>query len=504
MPIGRQLIRNVLSSGVGYAVRIAIAFFFVPYITAVLGTERYGIWVIIFQAINYLSLLDFGFERALLRYISKFLGRNDFDSITGVLSTATAAYFGFGLLVLVGGAGVGLILFPQLCQSYELLAETQTAFYIVVAFLAARFWLMPFAGSFGGLQRYDILNALEIAEELVRVGILIAILTSGYGLVALALALFGVSLIRQVVALIIVRKLFPRIHFSRTAISWSTARLLTDYSKVSFAIAVGWMVIFNTDSILLGLLASPAAAGIYAPGASVMLYLRMIVNTVGTPLTPAVSQLEGMARSETIRELYLKGIRYFSFASFFLAVGVIQYAKPFVGLWLRPEYAESADVMIVLSVGAAFFLPHIIGNSVLFGVGRHKFLLWVLMAEAALKIILSIFLIEPYGPVGMAIAVVAPQVILYTTAYPFLLSRVVGARYYLVLITGLVTGLFAIVISWPASYLLKLWFPPETWPNLLLNIVSVTLIAIVAGYFVVLLVEDRSRIKTYLGGLVGR
>ena len=503
MPIGRQLIRNVLSSGVSYAVRIVIAFFFVPYITSVLGTERYGIWVIIFQAISYLSLLDFGFERAILRYVSKFVGQRDFDSINGVLSTATVAYFGFGLLVLIAGAGVGAILFPALCPSYELLAEAQTAFYVVVAYLAVRFWLMPFAGSFGGFQRYDVLNAMEIAEELVRVSILIALLTSGYGLVALAMAIFGVSLIRQVVALIVVRKLFPRVHLVRAAITRATARLLTDYSKVSFAIAVGWMVIFSTDSILLGLLASPAAAGIYAPGASVMLYLRMIVNTVGTPLTPAVSQLEGMARGETIRDVYLKGIRYFSFASFFLAVGVIQYAKPFVGLWLRPEFAESADVMIVLSVGAAFFLPHIIGNSVLFGVGRHRYLLWVLTAEASLKIILSIFLIGPYGPVGMAVAVVAPQILLYSTVYPFFLSRVVGARYYLVLITELVTGLFAIVITWPISYVMKIWLSPESWANLILNVAAVTFVAIAAGYFVILLPEDRERFKGYLGGLIG-
>ena len=68
---GRQILRNILTSWGSYVGRILIAFFFIPYITMTLGSTRYGVWVILLQLVNYLSLLDFGLERALTRFISK-------------------------------------------------------------------------------------------------------------------------------------------------------------------------------------------------------------------------------------------------------------------------------------------------------------------------------------------------------------------------------------------------------------------------------------------------
>jgi O-antigen/teichoic acid export membrane protein len=499
--VGRQLLRNVVSSWMGYAARFIIAFFFIPYITSTLGTAEYGIWVIVFQALNFLTLFDFGLERALLRYVSRALGQQDSGSVNKLLSTATLIYAGLGALVLVAASVVGPFLFASVKASGGAdLADGKHAFFIVSAYLAIRFWLLPYAASFGAFQRYDVANILDVSEELVKTALLVWLLATGHGLASLALAIFGTSLIKQGVGILWLRHLHPELRFSPRIADKPTARLLFDYSKISFGITLAWLAIYNSDSILLGLLASPAAAGIYAPGANVMLYLRMLVNTVGTPLIPAVSHLEGTDRPDAVRELHGKFIKYVSFFSFFMAAGVIMYARPFVALWLAPEYAPAARVMIILSVGTAFFLPHIIGNSVLFGLGKHRYLFWVLASEAVLKIGLSLALIGPYGPEGMAVAAAVPQVLIYVSVYPYLVARVTEVRYLKLLSTSLASGILGLLVTWPVAKIMQALVATDRWPGLAVNVMVVTAAACLVGYYVVVDRTDRSRLVNFLRG----
>ncbi|MDH4033828.1 MAG: oligosaccharide flippase family protein, partial [candidate division Zixibacteria bacterium] len=73
-----QLSKNISASSVAYVIRIVVTFLFVPFITSVLGDARYGVWVIIFQTINYFTLLDLGLTSAITRYVSKYLSERDY------------------------------------------------------------------------------------------------------------------------------------------------------------------------------------------------------------------------------------------------------------------------------------------------------------------------------------------------------------------------------------------------------------------------------------------
>ena len=59
MTIARLFFKNILSSWVAYAIRLALGFLFVPYITSVFGSEEYGVWVTVAPSVQ--SLWE-GFE----------------------------------------------------------------------------------------------------------------------------------------------------------------------------------------------------------------------------------------------------------------------------------------------------------------------------------------------------------------------------------------------------------------------------------------------------------
>ncbi|PWB75860.1 hypothetical protein C3F09_01745 [candidate division GN15 bacterium] len=494
MSLGHQLIRNVLTSWLGYALRILIGFLFVPFITATLGSERYGIWVIAFQIIGYFILFDVGLERAVIKFVAQFSARREFAAVTRVLSTAGSLYLMLGAAALVTSWLFGFLFFDVFKAPPAVIQEGRGAFYLLGLLVAVRLCFSPWTGTVVGLQRSDIVNALDIGEEVLRIALLVTVLSLRLSLTWLAAAVLGAGMIRQLSTVLWLRVRHPEITPNRSAVDPATRRELFHYAGISFAITLAWLVVFGTDMALLGLMASTAAAGLYAPAANLMLYLRNAVNAAGTPLAPAVASLDSRDLGDTVRDAYLRGIKYTAFGAVFLAVGVLQYATPFVELWLRPEFEDTSGVMVILAIGSAFFLPQIIGNAVLFGLEKHRYLLIALGCEAVLKLGLSFALIGRYGADGMAAATTVAQIVTCVTIYPYVMSRVLGIPIGRLLITQAKSGLLAFLVTVPSSAALSWLLPPEGWPQMFVNVAAVTAVAALFGVGLVLDPSDRKHV----------
>ncbi len=493
MSFSRQFLLNIFSSWYAHAIRIIIAFFFVPFITSIMGDSRYGVWVIIFQAISYFSILDLGMNAAVVRFISKYLGENNFEKINRVLNTATLFFSAIGVIAAaliyyfsINYFGIFRIDDPALAQ------EGATATAIMGIFVGVRFILMPFAGSFVAFHRQDLANLLNICEEIIRTFAIVLLLYQNYGLIELAQTVLAISVMKQLVAVIVLKKLQGKIQFSFKHVDTGTIKSLFDYSKTAFGIALAWIVIFNSDSLLLGIVSSSAAAGVFNPAIQAMYHLRMMVNAIGIPLTPAVSHLEVTTDTATIVRVYLRALKYTSFLSFLICTGMVIYAEPFIGLWLPASFLPTADVMKILAISAAFYLPQILGNSILLSLDKHRYLLIVLFLEAGLKILLALFLIKPYGIIGMAVASAAPQLILYTTIYPHYVSKVLGITYSEGMRPVLFTGMIAVFVTTVTAYFLHLWLPPWTWTSFGINIAIVVAANAIPAMFIV---EKKDREK---------
>ena len=486
MSFSRQFLVNIFSTWYAHAVRVAIAFFFVPFITTILGDSRYGVWVIVFQAVSYFTLLDGGMNAAIVRFVSKFLGEKNFERINRVLNTATLFYFGIGIVA----AALIYLFSVNFFDIFKIdnprhLQEGITAMGILGIFVGMRFMMLPFSGSFVAFHRQDISNMLNICEDLVRTFAMVYLLFKDYGLVELAFAVLLTNAVRQIVAIVILKKLFGEVRFSLELIDKSTLKSLFQYSKTAFGILAAWLLIFNSDSLLLGIVSSSAAAGVFNPAVQVMFHLRHLVSAIGIPLTPAVSHLETTADLATIGRMYLRALKYVSYVTFMICTGVVIYATPFVGLWLPAEFMPAADVMKILAISGAFYLPQILGNSVLLGLDKHRYLLIVLILEVTVKVILALVLIKPYGLIGMAVATAVPQVILYTTIYPHYVARELGLTYSQSMRPILISGLIAVLVTGVVGALLNFWIPPWSWKMLFINVGIIVIVNVLPAMFLV-------------------
>lgn len=475
---GRQILKNILTSWGSYVARVLIAFFFIPYITTTLGETHYGVWVILFQLVNYLSLLDLGLERAVTRFISKHVASNDFGAVNRVIAASTRIYLVLGGLALAGSVVVSTVILDQFdISSPGLLEDARSAVIVIGLFLSFRFWLLPVGGNLHSFQRADIANLFGLGEELLRAGLLTILLYAGGSLTDLAIGILGLSILRQVISAIWLKGRFPDLRFGLAGDNAEVRRELYRYSRFSFGIALAAILLYGSDSVLLGLLVSSSAAGVYAPGAQLLLYVRQIVNSAASVISPAVSRLEANGDWDAIRQVYLMSVKYAMYLSVTAAVGVEFYAKPFVRLWLQPEFEASAGVMMVLALGSLFFLTQIIGNSILFAIEKHKYLFYLTIAEAIAKLILAFCLIEPLGLIGVAWATSIPQLLFYALAYPILMGRVLSLKPGQIWAAMgkplLIGGLILIPLGWFMTSI----FPAESWSALMVNVLVIGLAA---------------------------
>src|SRR5690606_8867916 len=121
------------------------------------------------------------------------------------------------------------------------------------------------------------------------------------------------------------------------------------------------------------------------------------------------SQLDALDEREKIRTIYFNASRYVISLILPLSAGVCLIGGPFIGVWIGPQYKESADIIILLLVlFTAFPFVNPFSSRYLTAIGKHGIFAKLTPISAVINILLSIFLVQEYGIIGVAIGSVVP------------------------------------------------------------------------------------------------
>ena len=82
---------------------------YTPFLLRKLGQSEFGIYSLVASVISYLTILDFGFGNAVIRYTAKYRGNNDKVGQYSLHGMFLVLYLGVGIIALV----IGLILYSK-------------------------------------------------------------------------------------------------------------------------------------------------------------------------------------------------------------------------------------------------------------------------------------------------------------------------------------------------------------------------------------------------------
>jgi len=417
---------NILANWGAFASVALLNFFLSPFIVHHLGNSVYGLWAIVGSVVCYLGLLDLGVRSAVTRYTARYLAAGDLPAANRLTSSAVALFAVSGLIALALAVVVAAVL-PHVIQlPPDQAAAARAALLIGGVTVGLSLLAGVFGGTIVGMQQFTKINLVDVTLEAARGLATWIVVGRGGGILGLALIQLGVSIIRLALYVVLSRRLLPGLRISIDAVERGTIKTILSFSSCAILVQVSGMVILFSDSIVIGMILPVSAVTFFMIGANLTEYGRTVLSGISQTLTPLVSATT-VHHPEKAAGLLRRSVRLGTLTVLPILVTFLVRGSTFIGLWMGPAYSElSGSILRTLTVALCFSASYQMITSTMFGLNRHRRMVPVFIAEAAVNLALSLFLVRRFGILGVAIGTAVPRLIVATCIGPRLARHVLG------------------------------------------------------------------------------
>ena len=324
MSKARVYLRNIAANWVGYGASLIVVFFMSPFVVHSLGDVQYGLWSLLTALTGYLGLVEVGTRAGLGRYVTYYLGRGDNAKVNGIFNTALAMFVVIGVLVLAVAGVVSLFLLSIFPKIPTELADTAKA---VMLLAALNLWLALVCAGFTAIlrahERFDLTNVMDLVVLLVRTAGAVALLSSGGGLVGLALIQIGASLLGLALGYVMAKRVFPDLRIGPQKASFTRLRELLGFSLWAFIGRISVQLVTTTDMVVIAIILGPGIVTYYAIGSMLVERACMLVSGGASVFAPQIVKSCATENWEELRQDYGQGVRVTLAIAVPLVVGML-------------------------------------------------------------------------------------------------------------------------------------------------------------------------------------
>lgn len=424
----RRFGRNVGTNYVAEATSVLVTLIVTPVLIHELGTDGYGVWVLMGTVIAYLELFELGFGVATIKLVAEHAGR-DTQAVSRVLSSSIAALAGFGAVALL----VAAVAAPFVPDAFDIPADLRQgavwSFMLLAVSLAISIPADAIGGALAGHQRYDLLSMSNLLMSVASVlggGIVVLL---GGGLVALAVWTAGVQIVMQAVRWRMLKRLVPGIRVSPRLLDRRTVRLTAGMSGWFLLRDLANVVINRIDLVVVGVFFGVRQVAIY----SVALKLAQLGRKAIVPLVqvffPHASAAASSGRRDLLGELFVDGTRIAVVVAAPIAIVLSVLARPLVLAWVGPSFEGAVTPLVLLAVARGLMAVSDTSWWLLAGAGWIRITALVAAVESVVNFGASVALARPLGITGVALGTVLGVVVASTPGAIVLAQRRTGVPY---------------------------------------------------------------------------
>jgi O-antigen/teichoic acid export membrane protein len=438
-----------------------------------------------------------GISAAIAKYVAEYHGRSDLRGLSGIVSTAFCIYCVGGLAMSAGlyiVSGRTDLFFPALQPDGHLVMRDLL---LIAALYSPILWPTTLIkGVAIGLLRYDLMVMVSSGVQGVLGLATWALLTRGAGVEVLLAITVGSQIIGNVLLLVLLMHRTPGFAIRIGFFDSRALRKLFAYSSLQFGVQIASLVIFQLDSLVVGAFVSIAAVTSYEVAFRLQSGARLIAGILGSPVTPASSELDSQGQTDRERVLFLKGTRFLSSAILPVVTVIIVFAKPLIRFWMGIGFEAAVFPTQVL---IAFWYMNVmtdVGASILAGKGILRPQLIAAVTNAVLNLAISITLATRFGILGVALGTTIPMILCGGGLLISILDRLsVSLREFFRFVVG--PALELTIVTAILALSVRLFVPQ----GLVQTLVEISLILGIAYGLVYFRLDPASR--RLLGSLVG-
>ncbi len=284
---------------------------------------------------------------------------------------------------------------------------------------------------FQGLERMELYARLIIPIRLGVIAAQLLALALGGRAVAVIAAELAAELVALPCAYLVLRRAIAPLPVRLAPRGWP--RLVRQTAPFGLQESLG-VLVFRIDAILLGVLATSAAVGVYSAGYRLLEAILFVVYALAAAALPLFATLQ-RGGSPSLEQAFALSLRVGLMITTPVAVALWLLAGPLVDALFGPAYADTVDVLPWLGFAlVAIAVGHIAGTLVVVRL-RGRVAVTLTACALAFNVALNIVLIPLYEARGAAAATLVTEVAVAIAAV--LLARPLTGRLPLV---GIVRG----------------------------------------------------------------
>ncbi|RZJ34864.1 MAG: polysaccharide biosynthesis protein [Flavobacterium sp.] len=477
-----QLKKGAILSFVTIILTNGIGLVLTPFMIYKLGDSEYGLYTLIGSLVGYISVLDFGLNNSIVRFVARYRALEERANEENFLATTMLIYGVISAVIVL----LGIALYFNLDSFFDKLTpgemvKAKIMFIILIFNLAIT---LP-GGAFGAIcsayEKFVFPRALNIIKYLMRSAMVVSLLTLGGDSISIVVmdTILNVAII-LIEAFYVFRRL--KVVFKMHHFEFSLVREIFAYSVWIFVFAMVGQFQWKGGQFILGVISGTTAVAIYAVGIMLGTYYGAFSTAISGVFLPRATKMTYLnATGEELTQMMVRIGRISLLVLLMILGGFFLYGRQFVHLWLPSTYRNSWLIALIVMIGYTIPLVQAFANSILEAKNKFSFKAIVYIGLIVLGTLFGAYLAKFYGAVGIILGTTTGW-LLSQVIMNIYYSRVIGIHivpFFLGLVRGLLPTFFLILaFGYAISFI-----PGKDWFNLILKI------ALYAAVFVVLMAK---------------
>lgn len=380
---------------------------YTPYMLRCLGQSEYGLYSLVASVIAYLTILDFGFGNAIVRYTAKFRAEGKKQEQWEMFGMFLIVYLIIGLIAFGGGLALYFnvdALFDRTMTESDL-SQARTMMLLLTFNLAFTFPLSIFGSIITAYENFIFQRIVSILRIILSTGVLILVLSIGYKSVALVVVQTVFNLLTLAFNYFFCKKkLKIRIEFSR--FNFSFFKEISVYSFWVFLNAIMDKIYWGTGQFVLGAMSGTVAVAIFSVAILLEQMYMTFSTSISSVLLPKITAMVANSKSKKeISDLFIRIGRLQCIVILFVICGFIAFGQTFINIWAGVDYSQAFIITLIFFL--ALFIPLIQNTGIVILQARNqmKFRSILYLFISVVSLIFQIVLVKYYGAIGCAIAI---------------------------------------------------------------------------------------------------
>lgn len=397
----KQISRGIALSFFSQIITIIVGLVYTPIMIRILGQSEYGLYQLVLSVVNYLNLMNLGFNGAYIRYYVLAKNKNDDNEVANVNGMFMKVFLVITMLCLFAGVilyfNIG-ILGKQLTTEDYITAKKLLI--IMVVNLAISFPNSLYVAYMSANERFVYQKVVGIIINIAIPTLNLPLLYMGGGSVSIVSVTLFLTIVRLIANIwYCYAKLQMKINIG--FFNKEIFKELLGYTFFIFLSDIVDQLNSNVDKFLLGRLTGTIAVAIYSVGYNLKNYYTTVSWIVPEMFVPEANRLAvDRTKENELTDVFIKVGKFNNYLMLLVLSGFLLVGRQFISLWVGDEYEISYYATLILMLAGYIPAVQTLGVNIQNAKNMHRMRSIVYFCVACVNVVSSIFLIKMWGVVG--------------------------------------------------------------------------------------------------------